>query len=882
MKKFLKRCISIVLFVCLITAQLSTASASSADSKKFVTIDIEVFTLGQGYFIEPVLIPYEEGDTAAKITMKLFERYGIEYTSTGSVESGDFYLASIKDADKQEVDIPEYITEHGGPSNDDNVGNDDEYLGEFDYSSMSGWMITVNNTMIPVGAASYDVNAGDVVRWQFTVWGYGADLGCNTGWGDPSYYTEADKSQLLTAIADVNENHEELKTSADYIKASQTASTYNATQEQVDEAKQNLDKVIKNQESKVPSNETKNVKELSDSIDNLTKSVSDYMLATVTNPVVGSIGGEWAVLELGRSGYVTDDFKKVYLDNAKAYVEGKKGVLHSVKYTEYSRMILALTAIGEDPRAFAGYDLVAPLSDFKKVIKQGINGPIFALIAMDCGNYEFTTIEQSENQNTREKMIDYILGKELSEGGWALSGTAADPDITAMAIQSLAKYYDKNEKVKTAVDSALQKLSILQNEQGGYSSWGTVNSESIAQVIVALCELGIDPAKDERFIKQDGSWLLSALMDFKVDTEHGVSFGHASLETNQMATEQAAYALVAYERLLNKKSSLYDMMDVAKSGLGVDDSVIATGECGLVVPSIVSNTVNTTFNVNLRIGSFAENTKVLQTVLNVSPYLEVTGVTTSNQLLNGNLDYNLENQKLRIVYGDFTKNDKLEFTGDLPADIITIGFRIKQSIPTDTSLIMSLEEMKEIISSEEIVLLKDVSNVKEIPVNPIGIETAVLYQGDGVDLIPEDKIAMKVTITGITDVTKQIGFTSKDQYATLYVSKDFVQSSGVQSYLMIVNANTSLEDLLNPECYQVYDSQKADQIAFGDTNEDTYIDAQDALNVVSAWLRKENTSVNSKMILTYNVNADQRIDTEDALAIVERFVSSQPFKIMTK
>lgn len=881
MNKSIKRCLSIVLLVCIFVMHTSTVLANQAKEPQFVTIDIERFTLGQGYYIEPVKIPYEEGDTAASITMKLFQRYGIEFKNTGSVEGGDFYLAAIKDADTGSIDIPAYITDNGGPSNEDNDGNDDEYLGEFDYSSMSGWMITVNHIMIDRSAAAYEVHPDDVIRWQFTVWGYGADLGMDTGWGNPHFYEEADKSQLLLAIADVNTDYESLKTDAAYVTACQTASKNTSTQDEVNTAHEKLESTIA-EYLKPKELDKASVKELSEPVNEAVKKVSDFMSATVTNPQVGSIGGEWAVLQLARSGYMSEEFKNQYITNAEAYVKSKNGILHSVKYTEYSRMIIALTAIGENPTKFAGYDLVAPLSDYAKTIKQGINGPIFALIAMDTGNYEFQEIEDSANQNSRERMVQYILEKKLSGGGWALSGTNADPDITAMAIQALAKYYSTNEEVKAAVDEALDTLSKLQNESGGYSSWGSVNSESIAQVIVALCELGIDPSKDTRFIQKDGSWLLSALMSFAVPTEQGLSFGHASLETNQMATEQAGYALVAYNRLLNHQTSLYTMTEVSKDEPKPDDNVVATGECGLVVPAVLQNAVNTTFNVSIRVGSVASHAKVIQSVLNISPYLEVTDVQVSGMLLNGNLDYNLADHKLRIVYGDFTKNSEIEFKGDLPVDLITIGFRLKEVVPEGSNLAISLEEMKQLISSDEVVVMNDVNKVIEIPLNNLAINAVILYQGDGIDLIPADKTAVKVTITGFTDLSKQVGFSCGESYATLYVSKDFTKSSGVQTYLMVVDSSVTLEQLLNAKNYQVYNDVAAEEIAFGDTNSDTYIDAQDALNVVSAWLRKGNTEVNSKVILSYNVNADHRIDTEDALGIVEYFVTTQPYKIMTK
>ena len=83
-----------------------------------------------------------------------------------------------------------------------------------------------------------------------------------------------------------------------------------------------------------------------------------------------------------------------------------------------------------------------------------------------------------------------------------------------MAIQSLAPYYDKDEKVKASVDRGLNWLSKPKSD-GGYSSWGSINSESIAQVIVALTSLGIDPHNDPRFVK-NGNSVVDALLSFAV------------------------------------------------------------------------------------------------------------------------------------------------------------------------------------------------------------------------------------------------------------------------------------------------------------------------------------------------------------------------------
>lgn len=294
-------------------------------------------------------------------------------------------------------------------------------------------------------------------------------------------------------------------------------------------------------------------------VEKIIKDTSNHIYNNVKNPVVASIGGEWAVLGLSRSNYkVGDDYYNKYIANVIAKLKDKDGVLDSRKYTEYSRVILALTSIGVDVTDVGGYNLITPLANYDKVIWQGINGPIFALIALDSHNYDIP--ETSEGtQTTRENLIKNILDHEIQGGGWAMSGKVADPDITAMAIQGLAPYYSKNNDVKNAVDRALSKLSSIQADNGGYSSWGTTNSESCAQVIVALTSMGIDPQTDSRFIK-NGNTVLSALSTFYV--ENG-GFRHTmDGDLNDMATEQGYYAFVAYNRFKNSQKSLYDMTEV--------------------------------------------------------------------------------------------------------------------------------------------------------------------------------------------------------------------------------------------------------------------------------------------------------------------------------
>jgi uncharacterized protein YfaS (alpha-2-macroglobulin family) len=78
--------------------------------------------------------------------------------------------------------------------------------------------------------------------------------------------------------------------------------------------------------------------------------------------------------------------------------------------------------------------------------------------------------------------VDEILKRQLLDGGFSLFGGSedatdadyqADPDITAMALQALAKYQDRAD-VKKVTEEALACLSKLQNSQGGYASWNEI------------------------------------------------------------------------------------------------------------------------------------------------------------------------------------------------------------------------------------------------------------------------------------------------------------------------------------------------------------------------------------------------------------------------
>ena len=285
-----------------------------------------------------------------------------------------------------------------------------------------------------------------------------------------------------------------------------------------------------------------------------------YLQAQIAEPGTGSVGGDWLIFGLARSGVkVPQKYFDAYYENVEAAVREKNGVLSDRKYTEYSRTVLALTAIGKNPADVAGFDLLKPLADFEQVTRQGINGTIFALLALDSGNYEIPENPDAAVQATRQMYVDELLARELPDGGWTLAGGEPDVDITAMTLQALAKYRDQAD-VTAAVERGLAVLSSLQEPDGGYVSWGSSNSESVAQVIVALTELGV-PLDDERFTK-NGITVEDALLRFAQENGAFVHVRDGSGGDDGMATEQAFYALAAIHRAEPGETTLYDMTDV--------------------------------------------------------------------------------------------------------------------------------------------------------------------------------------------------------------------------------------------------------------------------------------------------------------------------------
>lgn len=312
------------------------------------------------------------------------------------------------------------------------------------------------------------------------------------------------------------------------------------------------------------------------------------LLNQYNNASVGSTYGEWLILALARGGIIsgtdTSGAAVTYLENAYSVLRDMRDTKMS-QPTDYARVTLAMSALGVE----APQSVLDVVRDYDRVAAQGINAVTYALLALDSKPYK-----DAGDDALRDKYVALLLDNACESGGWVYGGdktSTADVDMTAMVLQALAPYYlNGDANVKSAVDKGLSALKAMQKSTGGFASYGTYNAESTAQVIVALTALGIDPTSAEW--KQTGD-PIEALLHF-YDASASMFRHTTNGKADQMATEQSAYALVAYSRFAAKQNRLYDMSDAFGESGEVKDPKQTIASAKLEIGSMGRQTVSMT------------------------------------------------------------------------------------------------------------------------------------------------------------------------------------------------------------------------------------------------------------------------------------------------
>lgn len=310
---------------------------------------------------------------------------------------------------------------------------------------------------------------------------------------------------------------------------------------------------------------------------------------TVKNVLTHDSLTEWEAVGIARAG---GTLPASYLTGATAQVKESAGSFRKV--TDLERLILGIKAAGGNPTAVNGVNLIDKMVNHEKMTAQGTNGPIFALIALNSDNYN---VASTATWN-KDKLVTWLLNAQNSDGGFPLAtGEASSVDMTAMAVAALAPERTQTQ-VQTAIDKAVQYLSTQQQANGGYSAYNDDSSESVSQVIVALASAGINP-KDARFTKSSGD-LMTRLSQFRQSNgAYSHTVGGAG---DNIATEQALLALVAYQQYLSSGNTIYNLANSSTSPVDTGTTTAVTFTDENTISAWATDSVHRAYDAGLMLG----------------------------------------------------------------------------------------------------------------------------------------------------------------------------------------------------------------------------------------------------------------------------------------
>ncbi len=229
--------------------------------------------------------------------------------------------------------------------------------------------------------------------------------------------------------------------------------------------------------------------------------------------------------------------------------------------TDFAGTIIGMLAAGQEPTDVDGRNLVQELVDRQNSdgsFGDWFNETIWSMIALDTAKAEYDV----------SAAVKYLCDQQLDDGGFALFGTDSDPDMTGMVLIALAPHKDI-EGVSAVMNDAVECLKGLQQESGGFASWGEECAESAAAVTRGLVAVGIDP----NTMAKNGNTVFAALMSYQLGDK---SFSHIKGgKSDPMATSQALTAIgdIVYGNVFARIRDSYTPGEFEKPG-GTDQPTL--------------------------------------------------------------------------------------------------------------------------------------------------------------------------------------------------------------------------------------------------------------------------------------------------------------------
>lgn len=484
---------------------------------------------------------------------------------------------------------------------------------------------------------------------------------------------------------------------------------------------------------------------------------------------------DWFAIGVSRFGFEED--YEAYLT---ALSQRVKKLSDKDNATEWQRCAITAAAMGGDPADLEGVDLVKGgvygRDENSSVGKQGLNGWIFALLTLDTMGYK--TPEGAVFD--RERIISEIVSAQNSDGGFSLSKGESDVDITAMALQALSVYYNdfSRDDVRKSVDKDVRKsvdkaVEYLSGKQGSDGSFG--NAEADAQVIIALCDLGINPETDSRFVKDLD--LLTALLSYQ-NSDGGFAHEKGG-ESDELSSGQVLCALAAAKRSKLTMRRIYDMREelsvLQREKLdGINGRLLAVKDEESAEKALkLFNDLTCDERTYVKYGSQLENAaKEYGLTLSDRDFTEELAVTDHAQ----GCIYSIEKTEVYSGKTGFTKSNMKNLetlrkngvtSGDCTVTAVLLSHvKADESLAERDKIISELEEMNAKANElySEISDLNSIISKELYPVDSVGKDKKELLKetADRIKKLPESE---QKKVTSAQEIIKA----AEDKNLTVYV-----------------------------------------------------------------------------------------------------------------